>query len=265
MSQEKPFYVYVHRRATDGRVFYVGKGKGNRYKSNNLRNNYWHNIVNKHGFTHHIVMRFECEECAFSFERALIKHYGRSNLCNMTDGGEGASGVKQSDYTKELRASKIRGELHPFYGKKLSDEHKSKLSSSHIGISKGVLNPRAILDVIPFRHISGSFIMATPSEFRDISGLSSGGISRIMKGNRRHEKGWYVSDVFLSEDEVLGRGEFNYNTRKELISIINKDGIVETGTPLSLRKRLGLSQGHFDAVIRGERKSHKGWMINEKF
>lgn len=127
MPEEKPFYVYVHRRATDGRVFYVGKGKKKRATDTYRRSKYWEGIAAKHGFTAHIVMRFEREECAFSFERALIKHYGRENLCNMTDGGDGVGGYIITDDVR-LRISKAKT------GHKHSDETKRKISKSHIGI-----------------------------------------------------------------------------------------------------------------------------------
>lgn len=156
MSEEKPFYVYVHRRATDGRVFYVGKGSARRLHHKG-RNPHWHNIVNKHGFTAHIVMRFENETCAFSFERALIDFYGKSNLCNLSDGGEGGStgSVRTKEQREKYSRSKM-GENNPMYkrvvpqevrdklskalmanppwkGKKLSEDHKLKLSESHKG------------------------------------------------------------------------------------------------------------------------------------
>jgi len=129
MFSEKPFYVYVHRKATDGSVFYVGKGKGNRAFSKSRRNKYWYNTVRKHDFTVHIVMHFNKEICAFSFERALIKHYGRENLCNLTDGGDGASGHKHSDETKEILSRLATG-------KSPSDETRKKLSLANIGREK---------------------------------------------------------------------------------------------------------------------------------
>ena len=126
MSQEKPFYVYVHRRATDGRVFYVGKGKGNRYKSSSVRNRHWKFVADKHGFISDIVMRFNDEQCAFSFERALIKHYGKENLCNYSDGGEGSSGVVVSEETRKKLSLAMTG-------KKRSDAMKAKMSKLKTG------------------------------------------------------------------------------------------------------------------------------------
>lgn len=132
-DQEKPFYVYVHRRATDGRVFYVGKGQGNRATSKSRSNQYWHNIVKKHGFTAHIVMMFNREECAFSFERALIKFYGRENLCNHTDGGEGVSGMTHSNETR-LKMSGPRPNADQWLrGKEIPDWLKEKLRAAKLG------------------------------------------------------------------------------------------------------------------------------------
>jgi len=117
------FYVYVHKYASGpkcGQVFYVGKGRYGRSIDRRSRNPHWKNIVNKYGHTVEILARFHIEECAFSFERALIAFYGRENLCNLSDGGEGCSGVKRSEKTKrKLSKSKI--------GKILSDDHKESI------------------------------------------------------------------------------------------------------------------------------------------
>ena len=40
------------------------------------------------------------EPCAFSFEMALISAIGKENLCNLTDGGEGARGNVQTNEQK---------------------------------------------------------------------------------------------------------------------------------------------------------------------
>jgi hypothetical protein len=126
MSQEKKFYVYVHRYATGpkaGQVFYVGKGSGGlRYKSDRGRNKWWGRISKKYGFTPEIIFRFNCESCAFSFERALISFYGRGNLCNLSDGGEGPCGFKHSIRWKE-KMSKF------MTGRKVSNKTKEKLSN----------------------------------------------------------------------------------------------------------------------------------------
>lgn len=94
------YFVYIHRRATDGRVFYVGKGCRYRHKSTWNRSAHWHNIVNKHGYTIEIVENGMTEKDAFALEIDLIAKYKDHGLCNRTIGGEGASGVIVSEETK---------------------------------------------------------------------------------------------------------------------------------------------------------------------
>ncbi len=88
------FYTYIHRRASDGLIFYVGKGVKNRSHSTQHRNKHWHNTVAKHGVVIEVVAYWFTEEAAFDHEKSLISEYRKLNqpLCNMTDGGEGSSG-----------------------------------------------------------------------------------------------------------------------------------------------------------------------------
>lgn len=121
------FYVYVHRKNSDGQIFYVGKGMGNRALSRHGRNNYWHNVVNKHGYTVEIVLDGIEEPIAFELECELIAFYGRENLTNLCDGGQGASGRMVGDNEK-----RIKSEL--FKGRQLTQETKDKISKSRQGM-----------------------------------------------------------------------------------------------------------------------------------
>lgn len=119
------FYVYEHLRPDNMQVFYVGKGKEKRANSKSDRNNYWHNIVNKYG----VIVKFIAinidEELAFLVEQERINQLKKLNisLVNMTDGGEGSSGLKMPNSAKELISKAHKG-------KKISDEQKKKMSIS---------------------------------------------------------------------------------------------------------------------------------------
>jgi hypothetical protein len=96
------FFVYLHRRKTNGKVFYVGKGTRYRHKTTWGRNPHWWNIVNKHGYTIEIVETGMQEWWALELERELILKYKDQGLANLTDGGEGMSGYVYSEKTLSL-------------------------------------------------------------------------------------------------------------------------------------------------------------------
>jgi CTP:phosphocholine cytidylyltransferase-like protein len=89
------FYVYLHRRLTDNKVFYVGKGHAKRAWIRSNRNRYWNNVVEKHGYSVEIVFENLTEDDAFKIEKDTIleMRYFGFPLVNMTDGGEGSWGA----------------------------------------------------------------------------------------------------------------------------------------------------------------------------
>lgn len=123
------FYIYAHYRNDTGEVFYIGKGEGNRHKSKQGRNPYWHNIVKAHGYTIEIIEHYESEGEAFQAELDLIAELGRKDLgkgllVNMSDGGEGPSGAvrtpeQRQRYSEstwmrtEAGKASMRGDLNP--------------------------------------------------------------------------------------------------------------------------------------------------------
>lgn len=92
IESPRHFYVYEHRRLSDGVVFYIGKGAGDRAFSPASRNRKWRFTADKHGWASEIVRANMHEACAFTLERCLISLYGASQLSNMTTGGEGRAG-----------------------------------------------------------------------------------------------------------------------------------------------------------------------------
>lgn len=92
--------VYLHKKKTNGEVFYVGIGKTLRrpYRKDQ-RSAFWKRIVEIHDFDVIILVENISWEDACEIECLLIDIYGRridnsGALCNMTLGGEGAYGRK---------------------------------------------------------------------------------------------------------------------------------------------------------------------------
>ena len=98
------FYVYLHRRKSDGSPFYIGKGKLGRawevYSSK--RSEWWVRVYKKHGVIVDVLRSGMDERSAFEMESVLI--YGMRelgfNIVNITDGGSGVSGVTPTNARK---------------------------------------------------------------------------------------------------------------------------------------------------------------------
>lgn len=90
-------YVYLYLRESDGTPYYIGKGRGGRYKERHRVNipSKEENIV----FVAKNLSNFE----ACILEKRLIKFYGRKDLGkgilhNQTDGGDGGDTSKSENY-----------------------------------------------------------------------------------------------------------------------------------------------------------------------
>jgi hypothetical protein len=109
------FYTYVIRDPRNMEPIYVGKGCNGRmhehwnYMMNaSARSNNPHlyrklTAIFRAGYTAPIYERvLECEDekSCFLMERFLIQTFGRKNLCNMTDGGEGKSNPSEESRKK---------------------------------------------------------------------------------------------------------------------------------------------------------------------
>lgn len=123
------FYAYVHAKP-DGRVFYVGKGKGKRSHELKSRGVYHQRVIDKVGAENVLIGKLACssEQIAFDLEKGLIRCFRRmgTSLTNATDGGEGTSGYKHTKETVSLLAEMASGPNNYFYGKKRPD-HADKL------------------------------------------------------------------------------------------------------------------------------------------
>jgi hypothetical protein len=128
------YYTYGHYKADSKQLFYIGKGKDRRAHEKDSRSDYWRNIVNKHGYSIEIFAEWESEEDAFIHEKFLIECFrDLTDLCNLTEGGEGCSGYIWSDEQK----AKLKSRLHPNLGKKTPDHVRKQIGLSQLGVLRG--------------------------------------------------------------------------------------------------------------------------------
>lgn len=143
------YYVYIYRDI-DGRVIYVGKGKGTRAWFHLNAKSHLGNVLRKRlreGYQ--IEPEFLCkdvdEEFAFFIEIETIRHFGRKDLglgtlFNLTDGGEGSSGHIDSAETKIKRSQGQMGNTI-WLGKSHTDDTLKLMRESR---AKQVFSPETI-------------------------------------------------------------------------------------------------------------------------
>lgn len=103
-EDNKVFYVYEWFNKNTGEVFYVGKGKGSRWKTIKNRNKYFVNYYNKHNCEVRKIKASLTEEESFKLEIEKISYYKDIGQCkcNLTMGGEGVSlEVESEDWYRQ--------------------------------------------------------------------------------------------------------------------------------------------------------------------
>lgn len=123
-------YIYFHKRADDGVIFYVGVGVGRRAYRESNRSQFWKRIADKHGYIVEFPHVNISQEEAKRLEIHYISVYGRvdrgtGTLCNMTDGGDGRTGYKCTEETKEKMRKAATGV-------KFTEERKRRIGDKSI-------------------------------------------------------------------------------------------------------------------------------------
>lgn len=230
-------YVYAHRRASDGQLFYIGKGRRRRAWHGSGRNRHWRFIAEKHGFEVEIVKANLPEQCALTLEQILIAKIGIANLANATLGGGGAVGWRHSEDAKRRIGAAFKGRkltekqraaLRIGDGKRLSAEHRLKLSLAKLGKRGRKMSPETRAK------ISASHMGLRPSA----ETLEKLRLSHLGKCGR----------LSPSYDHTIRR--FVHAEHGEFV-----------GTRGDLMAKYGIWSGDMSRLLKGERKSTKGWRL----
>jgi len=216
------YYVYVHRRASDNSVFYIGKGKGCRAWTFSTRSEFWNKTKDKHGVSVEIVLHGLTEDQAFYNEIQFIKWFGRRDknegcLVNLTDGGEGASGSIASAKASSLRSSGL--------GNMKADQNVYRFVNIHTGLVEEMTR-------------------------WDLQVKYSLNISDLFSSKVRSVNGWRL------EESKFSTGKYDEN----IYTFMHKDGSEFTGTRASFKLHFGFSlKPLFSKTHR--LRTCKGWAI----
>ena len=198
------YYVYIYLDS-DNIPFYVGKGNGKRYYVSghlhkNHSNDFLKNKIRKVGVANikiYFLHKNLAETRAFQQERYWIKYYGRRDLglgplCNLTDGGDGPSGIIFSEEHKQRISEARKGQVPWNKGVLCPVEQKQKIGDANRGnqYSKGIIRSAE------FKKKMSKTKKGTPSSFKGKkhSKESRGKISEALRGKLSPMKGRKMSD-----------------------------------------------------------------------
>jgi hypothetical protein len=150
------FYVYLHRKKSDDKIFYVGKGKGNRYRSKSGRNLHWKNTVKKYGYYSNIIQDSLSEIDSLELEEFLINLIGLENLCNKNYFNGGKSGFKHTLESKEKMSKAKKGHIPWNKGIKCNDSSLRMQGENNPMYGKKVTHAKEVLDKL--RRANGTLV-----------------------------------------------------------------------------------------------------------
>lgn len=148
----------------------------------------WREIV-EHGWKnirHIIIARGLAKSEAEELERVLIKIHRASDPAygyNIENGGTAAG--KVAEITKQKQSEAKSGERNPFYGKHLSENHKSKIRNTRKERDIQPVNKRKILCVE-----TGIIYESTAQATREL-GIHNYAIRRVCYGERKTAGGYH--------------------------------------------------------------------------
>lgn len=211
------FYIYRWIRLDTNTPFYVGKGKGRRaFDVKNGRNQYFKNIVNSVSTEVEIVLDNLTEAQAFEKEIEFIKLYKNLGYCeaNLSLGGEGTSGNRQSIETIQKRISKSKGKTKGNKYPQISgDKNPAKRPEVREFLSKrqiGVLNHQ-FGKTSKLRKVVKAINLNTQEEHLFESNLiaakalkvSPAGITAVSNGRYKQLKGWIFFYINNQENQEV--------------------------------------------------------------
>lgn len=209
MSVEK-WSVYMHTNKTNGKRYI---GITSQIPEKRWLNGYGYaehlpigRAIRKYGwngFEHTILISGVDEQCAKRTEIYMIRLFrtqDRKYGYNLTDGGDGVSGFRHSDSSKQKMSAAKSGVNHPNFGRHLPETTKAKIGAKSAGnkYALGCLRPAEVRKkmadakkkpVVMYRDGAPICTFNSAKDAEAITGISRKNISMCCKNQRAHAGG----------------------------------------------------------------------------
>lgn len=238
---DKRFYVYVHRKISDNKPFYVGKGTKYRCLTIYKRSSYWLNTALKHGVYVQIYKNNLTSKEACEIEKKIIKKLGIKKLVNISFGGENG----------------LVGEANHMYGKRLI-----RSLNGNFG-NKGILNP--LSNPILCFDLNGDFIKEYESaSLSEEDGFCASTVVAVCNKKRKQHK----NHIFIRKSEYHLNQKITYvrdfNFRKKIESYDLNGNFVKSYNSINQTKKDGFDPKKVSLVCSGKNKTHKSMFFKIK-
>ena len=170
------FYVYQHRKADSGEIFYIGKGMGRRAYDSFHRSKYWKSIVAKHGLIVEFIKENITEPESLELEISIIELFRQKGLkiINMTNGGDGTTGYTHTEEHKKRMSSILSGENNPRFGR--------------VGTRKGAIATQETVEKLRLSHIGKKHSEEEKKKIRESTKKARQGIKTLGMTGRVHSE-----------------------------------------------------------------------------
>jgi hypothetical protein len=256
LSESNPlecFYVYVHRRLSDNKPFYVGKGKSRRAWDCKNRNKHWNNIVDKHGLVVEIVFDSLLETEAFQCEIDTILEFKYFNyeLCNYTNGGEGLSGFKWTEEQMINHPSKknigrksspktIEKIIKNLQGRPVSKLTREKIRLGQLGKSVFRFMVKTLLKKRVIKHrLRAEILGINKIELYKKPLVYAGFTKEAIQKSADMRRGKPAANAGIPNPKIKGVTNPSADTTS-YIFVRKSDGLIFTGTRYDLRDKFDL-------------------------
>jgi hypothetical protein len=241
-QQNRSYYVYAYLRSRDSErgprlsPYYIGKGSGHRAYGKKR------SIAKPSDNSYIVFLEEGLTECeAFALEKYAIALYGRIDkgegiLWNMTDGGEGCSGVIMSQETRDKIAQSLMGRKRPRSvtekmlqsraGFRHSEETKRKMSKTRKGMKRQPHTPESKLKISQNKAKyeyeitdpdGNTYITRSLNWFCKDHGLHQAHMSATAHGGANGYKGWQVRIIQdLRADPGGNQSDCQWHTSDEV-------------------------------------------------
>lgn len=267
----KEYYTYAYLRE-DGTPYYIGKGKLNRaFKKHKVQTPPKDRIL--------FLKQNLTEEEAFKHEKYMISIFGRKDLGtgilkNKNAGGNGSSGKVYSQEEKEKIRKDVLG--RKWWNNGIENSQAKECPGDDWVIGRIItwdentrlenMKKSASKILYKLTHINGEIAYCRNLHEIGQKCGSKLGFYRVLFSQRNSYKGWICVercddiDVQLNDQKIIDL--CNLHLKKTYKITHEDERIMYSNNITKLGKEYGSSDG-FCRVMRGKRKSYKGWISVE--